>query len=611
MAHAEAHDTPTETPATAAEGNVALAFVAALCIAGFGLLMGSPRPAGAAPKAPVGEGAPSALGAKFAVASAAPEASSEALKVLQEGGNAFDAMVTASFVVSVVRPQSTGLGGGGFVLYYEASHDDAGCLDGREAAPAAATPGMFLDATGKLNASTYKHGPLAAGTPGLVALLWRLHSHHGSEALVKKYGSKLAAWRRLVEPAIRYAREGFKVSPGLAASAAGYESILKGYPSSAQAFLPGGKPVRVDQVLKLPALANTLEAIANLGEQGFYEGWVAEEMVRTSREAGGIMTLRDLEEYEVKTRDYVDATYRGRRVLSFPLPSSGGTTLVEMLHMLEAYELKGLGHGSPEHLHLLAEVMRRAYADRNALMADPDSLSAEQRAKVQELLTPAYAKRLAAGIDRNRATPSSAIQGGANLAESDHTTHISIVDGAGNAVASTQTINTGLGSCFVAGTTGVLLNNEMNDFTGKAGEPNAFGAIQSERNLPGPLKRPLSSMCPTIVFDRDRRVEAVLGTPGGTKIITTVLQLTSNLVDFGMSPVDAMTAPRAHHQHLPDQLVLEAPLKPASKALTALGHRVEVLSRDRGMCDAQIVVKTPQGWVAVSDPRGSGRPAAE
>ena len=612
MAHADAHDTPTENPAEAAEGNVVLAFVAALCVAGVGLLAGAPRAADAQPKvAQTDQAAPLALGSKIAVASAAPEASSEALKVLQEGGNAFDAMVTASFVVSVVRPHSTGLGGGGFVLYYEAENNDAGCLDGREAAPAAATPDMFLTASGDLNPGASKRGPLAAGTPGLVALLWRLHSHHGSEALVRKYGSKLAAWRRLVEPAIRYAREGFSVPAELSRSVESHKATLSEYPSSAGVFLTGGRVPATNSILKQPALANTLEAIASGGAKGFYEGWVAEELVRTSREAGGVMTLRDLEEYEVKTRDYVDASYRGQRVISFPLPSSGGTTLVEMLHMLEGYELKGLTPGSPQHTHLLAEVMRRAYADRNALMADPDTLSSEQLAKIKELLTPEYARRIASGIDLNRATPSSLIKSEAATSESDHTTHISIVDAAGNALASTQTINTGLGSCFVAGKTGVLLNNEMDDFTAKVGEPNAYGAIQSARNLPAPRKRPLSSMSPTIVFDSNRQVQAVLGTPGGTKIITTVLQLTSNLVDFKMSPGDAMAAPRMHHQHLPDEILLEAPLKSTSAALSAMGHRVKVLGPDKGLCNAQIVVKTAQGWVAVSDPRGSGRPAAE
>jgi gamma-glutamyltranspeptidase / glutathione hydrolase len=606
MAHSKTHDTPTVPAAEAAESNVVMAFVAALAVASLGIFA-SAQGNSAAHSTPhaVAQDASGqvATGSRFAVATAAPEASEAALKVLQEGGNAYDALVAASFVVSVVRPQSTGIGGGGFVLHYDAETKKLGALDGRETAPAAATPDMYQGD----GAAGYRSGPLSAGTPGLVAMLWQLHQDHGSDTYAAKHGGKAQAWKHLLQPAIGYAKEGCKVSPTLARAINRKTKLLRRYPSSAKVFLPGGEAPKAGQTLRQEALGQTLEIIATRGAAGFYDGRVAQALVQSSRDAGGNLTRSDLRDYRPKVRDAIEGRYRGQRVASFPPPSSGGVILVEMLNMLSHYEFAHLEHNSADHIHLLAEVMRRAYADRNQYLADPDSLSAEQRQQLATLTDPAYAKRLATQIDPARATPSRLVSGG--LQGGDHTTHISILDSEGNAVASTQTINTHMGSGFVAGESGVLLNNEMNDFTAEAGVPNAFGAIQSTLNLPGPGKRPLSSMSPTIVFDAEGKAQIVVGAAGGTKIITTVLQIVSNLVDFKKSPKDAMGAPRMHHQHLPDQIYLEEKLRSVSRDLTAKGHRVHFAKR--AICEAQLVVRDGATLVGVADPRGDGQPAAE
>lgn len=584
---------PHQSAAEASEANVMLAFCAAIAVAIAGFLLGkAPGPEAHAPVAVEQVSRP----ASAAVATAAPEASDAALAVLAKGGNAFDALVAASFVVSVVRPEATGIGGGGFVVFHDASRGAQGVLDGREAAPAAATPGMYVDAQGRVREG-YRVGPLSAGVPGLVALLEEVYQRHGSGRV---------SWRELVEPAIRYAEDGFVVPAKLARSIATHRAELERYPSSAAVFLPDGRAPLAGEVLRQPALAATLRTIAERGAEGFYRGPVAETLARAARRHGGILSAADLRDYEVKEREPVRGTYRGRTIVSMPPPSSGGVHLVQMLNVLSGYDLAELGFHSPEHLHLLAETMRLAFADRNRFMADADFVSVP----VDRLIDPAYAARLRGAIDPARAGVSRADDGGRLLPERPHTTHISIVDAEGNAVASTQTINTSLGSCFVAGNTGVVLNNEMADFTADPDQPNPFGLRQGEQNLPEPRKRPLSSMSPTLVFDAHGRVEAVVGSPGGPTIITTVLQVVSNLVDFEMSAGEAVAAPRLHHQWLPDEVVLEAGLKNRAAALARLGHQVRTLDAGAGIGNAQIVVMTPSGVVGASDPRGTGRPAS-
>lgn len=584
---------PHQSLAEASEANVMLAFCAALAVAVGGFLLG--KAPGQQPEAPVAVEQVSRP-ASAAVATAAPEASDAAVAVLAKGGNAFDALVAASFVVSVVRPEATGIGGGGFVVFHDASRGVQGVLDGREAAPAAATPDMFVDELGRVREG-YEIGPLSAGVPGLVALLEEVHQRHGSGRV---------SWRELVEPAIRYAEDGFVVPAALARAIATHRATLERYPSSAEVFLPEGRAPQAGEVLRQPALAATLRKIAERGADGFYRGQVAETLARAARRHGGILSAADLRNYEVKEREAIRGAYRGRTIVSMPPPSSGGVHLVQMLNVLSGYDLAGLGFHSPTHLHLLAETMRLAFADRSRYMADADFVPVP----VEQLTDPAYAARLRGAIDLARAGVSRADDGGRLLPERPHTTHISIVDAEGNAVASTQTINTSLGSCFVAGDTGVVLNNEMADFTADPDQPNPFGLRQGEQNLPEARKRPLSSMTPTLVFDSRGRVEAVVGSPGGPTIITTVLQVVSNLVDFGMSAGEAVAAPRLHHQWLPDEIVLEAGLKNRAAALARLGHQVRTLEAGAGLGNAQVVVVTPSGAVGASDPRGTGRPAS-
>lgn len=612
MAHDHDHSHgPLEPPAQAAEGNVVVAMLAGLLIAGGSLVLGAAKaqqPHGGAHDAGHGgqhASAPVARGRKAAIATAAPEASQAGLDVMSRGGNAFDALVSSSFVVSVVRPQSTGIGGGGFVVYHDAARQQEGAIDGREVAPESAHPDMFVDPrTGKLlegRHSDYFRGPRSAGVPGLVAMLYEVY---------QTLGSKKVSWSELVQPAIGYARDGFKVTPGLSRQIKKYREVLERYPASAAVFLPEGEVPQPGSILRQPGLAQTLTEIANKGADGFYGGWVAAEIVDSANaefvETTAVFNEADFANYQVSRPEVVRGTYRGHSVVSFPPPSSGGVHLIQMLNILSGYELGKLGHNSEQHVHYLAEAMRLAYADRMELLADPAFVDVPTK----KLIDPAYAAKLRATIDPDRAGKSTQVLGGALLG--DDTTHISIVDNQGNAVASTQTINTGLGSCFVAGKTGVLLNNEMNDFTGHPDAPNAFGARQSAKNLPEKGKRPLSSMTPTLVFDAENKVKAVVGTPGGTKIITTVLQLVINLIDFDHTPEHAMAAPRVHHQHLPDVLYLESPLSGVRRGLAARGHEVKLLAKERAICNAQIVVIQPNGErVAVSDPRGTGEPAAE
>ena len=601
------HDTTEEAhvdPAAGSEPNVVLGALAALVVALFGLVCGySSPPAAADEQATAAVSYPGAdtprvvRGAHGAIATAAPEASAAGLDVLRAGGNAYDALIAASFAAAVARPQSTGLGGGGFVVWHHAATKTQGAIDGREMAPSAATRAMYVDGAGKVT-EDYKRGPRSAAVPGLVAMLHHLYEEHGS---------KRVTWSRLLQPAIELAEEGVVVDGPLARAIEQYEGELSRWHYSKQLFLPGGRRLRQGDLLVQRDLARTLREVAANRTDGFYTGWVATAIADDTAAHGGLITREDLASYEVKTREAVRGTYRGKTVVSMPPPSSGGTHLVQMLNILSGFDLRAMGWHGPDHLHVLTETMRRAYADRSKYMADPDFVDVP----VAQLTDPGYARRLFDGIDRARATPSNQIAPGSKLqAEHPQTTHISVIDDDGNAVASTQTINTGLGSCFVAGNTGVILNNEMNDFTAKANVPNEFGLIQSEGNLPEPGKRPLSSMTPTIVLDADGKVWAVIGTPGGAKIITTVLQLLSNLVDYEMSAEDAVQRPRIHHQWLPDVLQLENGIGGAG-LLTRRGHaRVRQLDANSGLGNAQVVVVRDGIRIAVSDRRGTGRPGA-
>ncbi|MCO5169478.1 MAG: gamma-glutamyltransferase [Planctomycetes bacterium] len=586
------------------EGSVVLAFCAALVVAVGAAVVGRPRAAERPAAEPRVVRQQSAEGLRHAVAAAAPEASDAGLRVLEEGGNAADALVTASFVMAVVRPQSTGIGGGGFVLYHDARTRTQTALDGRERAPAAASEAMYLDSRGRPTRESLD-GPRAAAVPGLVAMLWELYQRHGSGA-----AGGPVSWSRLVQPAIELAEEGFPVPPSLARAIARRKEVLERYPAARDLFMPKGRPLQAGDILRQPGLGRTLRAIAREGRAGFYEGPVAAELAFKTRAAGGLLSTEDLAAYEVVERQPLRTTYRRREVVSMPPPSSGGVALIQMLNLLGTWE-EGLGQvrwHSPDHLHILAETMKRAYADRAEHLGDPDFVSVP----VARLTGTPYALELRRGLAMDRAMPARELRAGlpAGPLEREHTTHISVVDARGSAASSTQTVNTDLGSGFIAGDTGVLLNNEMDDFAAKPGEPNAYGLVQGRQNAIQPGKRPLSSMTPTFVLHEGRPI-LVLGSPGGPRIINTVLQVLSNVVDFDMPLDRAVAAPRIHHQWLPDELLVEPGVSPATvSALGARGHVVRVLE-GRAMGDVQAIQVRPSGArVAVSDPRGEGRPSS-
>ncbi|MCZ6786995.1 MAG: gamma-glutamyltransferase [Planctomycetota bacterium] len=516
---------------------------------------------------------------------AAPEslAALEGARVLREGGNAADAAVCVGFVLAVTHPQAGNLGGGGFLLIH--TRDDDVVIDARETAPAAATAGMYLDRNGDVRPEASLVGPLASGVPGSVA---------GYEALHRLMGTK--SWTRLLAPAIRLAEEGFEVDAGLHASLERSKKLLGRQAETASIFLSKGRVPPVGSTLRQPALAATLRRIAEEGSSGFYTGPVARKIVEICRRDGGIITMEDLKEYRVRIREPVRGTFSGYEVLTMPPPSSGGVVMLEMLGMLD--EL-GFMSGFPDlWLHAFAECGRRAFADRAAYFGDPDFVEVP----VEQLLERDYLLRRARDIDPEKATPSASVRGGL-AEESEETCHFSIVDVHGNAVACTTTLNGSFG-CG-ASAAGVLLNNEMDDFTSKPCAPNLYGLIQSARNAIEPGKRPLSSMTPTILLEGNRPA-LVLGSPGGPTIISTVCQVILNKMLRQMDLQEAVDAPRIHHQWLPDKIFHE-PLD--AKLAAALRRRGHTLQERRAMGDVQAIASVPGGWVGASDPRGRGRTA--
>jgi gamma-glutamyltranspeptidase / glutathione hydrolase len=521
------------------------------------------------------------------------------VEILRRGGNAVDAAVATHFALAVVNPEAGNLGGGGFLVARLADGTTA-ALDFREKAPLAATRDMFLDAAGEVTDRSLV-GHLAAGVPGSVAGMWEAHQRFGS-----------LPWAELLQPAINLA-EGIVVHERLAQSLRTYEERLRRYPATAAALLPEGRAPRVGDRLEQRDLAETLRRIARDGKDGFYRGRTAELLEAEMRRGGGIMTAADLAAYEAVWRDPILFRYRGHTVVSMPPPSSGGATLAQILNILEGYDLRALGHHSRDHVHLWAEAVKRAYADRNAYLADPDFVPQP----IATMISEEYAARRRDEIRRDRATPAGEVRPnlgpvpGEGLALAviggEHTTHYSIVDGRGNAVAVTTTINSLYGNLVTVDGAGFLLNNEMDDFTSKPGVPNQFGLVQGAANAIEPGKRMLSAMTPTILLDPAGRVRLVTGTPGGSTIITTVAQMISNVVDFGMDIGAATAAPRLHHQHLPDVLQFErAGMAPAVEAaLRAMGHQVEGRPGYQG--DTQSILVLPDGSLAgVADPRRGG-----
>ncbi len=562
---------------------------------------GPPAPAGFAARVPAEW--PFALDAQPVsapagmVATDAPLATEVGVEILRAGGNAVDAAVATAFALAVVYPEAGNIGGGGFMVVRTADGETA-ALDFRETAPLAATRDMYLDENGELTDGSVI-GHLASGVPGAVAGLWAAHQRFGT-----------LPWADLLAPAIRLAEEGFIVDEELAESIVDAREGLARFQGSAELFLPGGEPIPAGTLWKNPDLAAVLKRIAEQGPAGFYEGETADLIVAEMKRGGGIITHEDLKRYEAKWREPVEFDYRGYRVISMPPPSSGGLTLALMANILEGYDLESLGWHSPEALHLVAEAMRRAFADRNHHLGDPDFVNVPR----DMFLSEEYAARLRESISIERATPSSEVMPGSVVAigsEGDHTTHFSVVDSAGNAVALTTTINSLYGSKVTVTGAGFVLNNEMDDFAAKPGEPNQFGLVQGEANAIEPGKRMLSAMTPTIVVSPEGEPVLITGARGGPRIISAVFQVLSNVVDYGMDVSSAVNAPRIHHQHLPDVLYYEAMggkngLSPdVVRVLQTLGH--EVRARNSYIGNAPSILRAADGqWRGVADPRQGG-----
>ena len=500
--------------------------------------------------------APSAKPHQHAIASAHFLATGAGHDILAKGGNAFDAAVAVSAALSVVEPISSGLGGGGFFLLHDAKSGRDQFIDARETAPASATPDKYLDAKGELDRDRATNGAWSAGIPGLPAGLVHLSEKHGRLPLAVS-----------LAPAIRIAREGFPVYARLARGFAARRDVMARYPGSRDVFLADGTPPEEGDILRQPDLARTLELLATKGHAGFYQGEVAAKLMAGVKAEGGEWRSEELAAYRVRERTPIQFEYDGWRIVTAPPPSSGGIALAQMLQILEPWDLKALPQA--QRTHLLVEAMRRAFRDRTFYLGDPDFVTVPQRL----LASADYAAGLRATIHPEKATPSDMLSGEQTPLEDEDTTHFSIIDADGNRVAGTQTVNLLFGSGLVPPGTGVLLNNEMDDFALKPATPNAFGVIGYDANAPKPGKRMLSSMTPTFMESKDRI--AVLGTPGGSRIITMVLLGVLGFAD-GLDAQAVTALPRIHHQWKPDSVSTERNALPAEtvETLRAMGHTV-------------------------------------
>jgi gamma-glutamyltranspeptidase/glutathione hydrolase len=515
------------------------------------------------------------------------------IEILDRGGNAVDAAVAVGFALAVTYPRAGNIGGGGFMVIHLGKTGEDAAIDYRETAPAAATEKMFLDANGEADPKKSRDSALSVGVPGTVAGLALAH---------EKYGSGKLTLAELIEPAITLARNGVEIVDDIADTLPLAQPRIARWQSSAPVFLNSdGTVLMPGQDLLQPDLAITLRAIASDGPKGFYEGPVADKIVAAARKAGGIMTTDDMKNYRAILREPVRGTYRGYDIVSMPPPSSGGVHLIEMLNILEGYDLAKLSR--EESLHIIAEAMKRAYADRATFMGDPGAV----KMPVAGLISKKYAAALRAQIGQ-RATPSTEIRSG-NPAdfEGQNTTHFSVIDRDGNAVSNTYTLNFSYGLGLVAEGTGVLLNNELDDFTSKPGTANAYGLVGYNANLPGPGRRPLSSMAPTIVM-KDGKPFLITGSPGGSRIISTVLQIIVNVIDFNLAIDQAVSAPRVHHQWQPDELYVEPGISP--EILEGLVKRGFKVVPTTPQTSANSIEITADGYVGAADRRTRGSLAA-
>ncbi|MCS6925198.1 MAG: gamma-glutamyltransferase [Candidatus Binatia bacterium] len=537
------------------------------------------------------------------VVTAGEQASEAGIAMLRRGGNAVDAAVAASFAISVLRPQSTGIGGGGFFLFYRAKEKDTLAVDFRERAPLKATRDMFVR-DGKAVPELSRDGPLAVAVPGLVAGLVEVQNRYGTLPL-----------REVMMPAIRLAEEGFVVYPELAEAITSRAQLLARSPETRALYFREGQPLRQGERLVQKDLAETLREIASQGKEAFYRGRVAKALVREMQARGGLISQEDLERYQVIYRQPVVGTFYGAHVHGMPPPSSGGVLLIQMLNVLSGFPLAKIGFHTPTAIHLLAETLRLGFRDRARYLGDPDFVPVP----VDMLTSLTYAASLRRQINPAKVTPSEKLPvESPGKIEATSTTHISVLDRDGNAVATTQTVNLYFGSGVMVPGTGVLLNNEMDDFNAQPHVPNAFGLLGStEANAIAPGKTPLSSMSPTIVT-QDGKVVLITGSPGGSRIISATLQILVNVLAYRMSLPEAVFAPRIHHQWFPDTLLVEvrrgAPPEGLLAALRRMGHNVTAVEASEdgrtpfGNVQAIAVDPTSGVIIGVSDPRGEGRP---
>jgi len=529
------------------------------------------------------------------VASTNEVASRIGVEIMKRGGNAVDAAIAVAFALQVTHPAAGNLGGGGFMMI-RLKNGRSTAIDYREMAPAAAHRDVYLDKNGNLieGEGGSLVGYRAAGVPGTV---------RGMELALKKYGSGKLTWSQLIEPARQLAANGFNVTYELARSLHGNREYLSQYPETKRIYLRNGSFYKEGELFRQPELAATFARLQRSGPNEFYEGETARMIAADMKRHNGLMTLEDLRGYVAKERMPVRGNYRGYEIISMPPPSSGGAVLIEMLNILEGYDLSKLNASSSDRYHLMAEAMRRAFADRAEYMGDSDFV----KVPVAGMIEKAYAARLRSTISTERASSSAEVRAGRPAGyESEETTHFTVVDAEGNAVANTYTLNNSYGSAAMAKGTGLLLNDEMDDFAAKPGTPNMYGLIQGERNAVAPKKRPLSAMTPTIVLRKDGSFWFTVGSPGGPTIINAVLCVITNVIDYDMNIQDAIDAPRIHHQWLPDELVGEPSgfSSDTQRALTARGH---TLGKLRYLGDAEgIMIEQKTGVrLGATDPRRS------
>jgi gamma-glutamyltranspeptidase/glutathione hydrolase len=531
-----------------------------------------------------------------AVVSDCAQGTKAGLAMLEQGGNAVDAAVTTAFVLAVAYPTAGNLGGGGFAVVHFGTDNRA--LDFRETAPSSAARDMYAEASGpadagpaKNPAGTSREGWLSAGTPASVAGLWALHSAKGSKP-----------WKDVLAPAISLARDGLVVDQAFSDEIGDMKQRLAKDPASAALYLPDGEPPKIGSTWKNPDLARVLERIAEKGAAGFYEGPTADAIASEMKAHGGLVTQGDLRGYEAKWRTPLEFDYRGAHIVAMPPPSSGGVTLAMIAHILEPYDLSRQTWHSAAELHLVFEAMRRAFAARNARLGDPDFV----QNPLGELLSPAWAEAQRKTIDPSHATPSSEIPSvGVPAGGGPHTTNLSVVDAKGNAVALTTTLNWFFGSGITIAGTGIVLNNEMDDFASVPGHANGYGLVQGEPNAIAPKKRMLSSMSPLVVVGKDGAPLLVAGAAGGPRIITSVLEVLLNTIDHGFDPVAAVDAPRFHMQHLPDVVLYEKDgLEPELRdQLSAMGYTFKEAGH---LADANAIGLVPGGWISAAEPRRKG-----